>query len=371
MKRNGLLAGALLCLLAAVILEIPFRSGEIKITPADFAGRTQTFSDSNDFMPHQGGSTSEIISITPEGVVFDFHLTDSIEWYYAGILYQPENPLDLTPYTHASITLNACSTYAMQFCLLTEEPHISDSVDAESWRHQVQVLNTSRGFTEHVLPLRNFYTPRWWTRKFTHDKQELSGTTFAQLKGIKIESGEGEMINRTHRITVKEIRFFTPVPLWVRLVQSSLAMTVCLLLFLRFGLTRKEILGQYTPVVMGNLFEKDLETITAYIGSHFTDASLSMGKVARECAMHEDKVGALLKRGYGQTFKQYLNKLRLTEAQRLLRSTDRPVQEIAFAVGYASISHFNRVFKHAFNGTPREFRSSRIFQPDHQDSPTS
>ncbi len=116
-------------------------------------------------------------------------------------------------------------------------------------------------------------------------------------------------------------------------------------------------LGKYKPIVLGNVFDEELDIITEYIGNHYSKSELSLGSMSEDCALQSDKITALIRQGYGQTFKQYLNRLRLTEAQRLLRSTDRQISEIAYAVGYNSVTHFNRVFKQFFSCTPREFRS--------------
>lgn len=45
----------------------------------------------------------------------------------------------------------------------------------------------------------------------------------------------------------------------------------------------------------------------------------------------------------------YLNKLRLTEAARLLAEKDTAsVSEIAYSVGYGSVSYFNKLFKEEY-----------------------
>jgi len=39
--------------------------------------------------------------------------------------------------------------------------------------------------------------------------------------------------------------------------------------------------------------------------------------------------------------------------------TDRYVSDIAYAVGYNSVPHFNRIFKSRFGNSPNEFRKSK------------
>jgi AraC-like DNA-binding protein len=58
-----------------------------------------------------------------------------------------------------------------------------------------------------------------------------------------------------------------------------------------------------------------------------------------------------------KTFTQYLQHLRINEAQKLLQETDMGISEIAFRVGFENLSYFNRSFKSITGKTPREFRA--------------
>lgn len=58
----------------------------------------------------------------------------------------------------------------------------------------------------------------------------------------------------------------------------------------------------------------------------------------------------------GFTFVEYLNSLRIREAQQLLRETHLNVSEIAERVGYESQTHFGRVFKRITGMSPLQFR---------------
>ncbi|MEC0270116.1 helix-turn-helix transcriptional regulator, partial [Paenibacillus anseongense] len=55
-------------------------------------------------------------------------------------------------------------------------------------------------------------------------------------------------------------------------------------------------------------------------------------------------------------FIDYLVRIRLEEAQRLLLMTDLPVQTIAERVGYVHVISFHRAFKNALGIPPGDFR---------------
>ena len=58
----------------------------------------------------------------------------------------------------------------------------------------------------------------------------------------------------------------------------------------------------------------------------------------------------------GMTFKEYLNRVRVEEAERLLTNTDYPIIDIAVACGYRDQSYFTTVFKKYTGLTPRQYR---------------
>jgi len=82
--------------------------------------------------------------------------------------------------------------------------------------------------------------------------------------------------------------------------------------------------------------------------------------VVVETGANRNKINDILKAELGFTFSGYLNKLRLTEAARLLSEKGKAtVGEIAYSVGYSNVSYFNKLFKEEYGCTPKSFRSLR------------
>lgn len=359
MKRNTPFLIAALFLLTAVALQITFSFNRLEINPITFDGDLVVYSDSSKASANGGNSTVELDSVTEEGVFYRYQLNKQFSYYYAGLQFIPnKKPLDLTKYSHVKIDINCERSSSVRFFILTHEPDHSLPKDITTWRHFREVIPLKRdGSSSYTLQLDKFHTPQWWFETYNTSEPLLLQNPMEQVLAFKFESGEGEPTGINESVQIKGLRFFTPVPSAVRSVQTALIILTILILAFRFGIMKRVQLGKYKPVVLGNLFDEDLEKISDYIGESYPNSELSLNMVAAECGMHPEKVTALIRQGYGQTFKQYLNRLRLTEAQRLLRSTDRQISEIAFAVGYNSVSHFNRVFKQFFSCTPREYRS--------------
>jgi AraC-like DNA-binding protein len=63
----------------------------------------------------------------------------------------------------------------------------------------------------------------------------------------------------------------------------------------------------------------------------------------------------------GQTFSEFLIEQRLTQAHRMLtdsRFAARAISAIAFEVGFANLSYFNRCFRRRYGASPSAIREA-------------
>ena len=65
----------------------------------------------------------------------------------------------------------------------------------------------------------------------------------------------------------------------------------------------------------------------------------------------------------GSGFIEYLNDYRLTMAERLLRSSDLSVLEVAEQSGFDNLSYFNRIFKKKYGNSPGKYRGTLTGSP--------
>ena len=116
-------------------------------------------------------------------------------------------------------------------------------------------------------------------------------------------------------------------------------------------------LEAYRQLTLEPYKDKEKASVLRYIASAYTDPKLDLEAVVEGTGANRYKINEVLKSDLGMTFTAYLNKLRLTEASRLLaEKSSAAVSEIAYSVGYANISYFNRLFKEEFGCTPKAFR---------------
>ena len=102
-----------------------------------------------------------------------------------------------------------------------------------------------------------------------------------------------------------------------------------------------------------------LKKLFDHINAHSAD-KLSLGAAARLVGMSPPRFMKTFKHVAGMTLVAYLNHVRLGQAARLLRETNRTIAEIADAVGFSDQSYFDKRFKRAFGRTPKEFRAESL-----------
>ncbi|WP_338763274.1 helix-turn-helix transcriptional regulator [Massilia sp. METH4] len=103
--------------------------------------------------------------------------------------------------------------------------------------------------------------------------------------------------------------------------------------------------------------EKEKSALLKLLATRYADSELDLETVVSQTGINRNKVNEILKAEMGYTFTGYLNKLRLTEAARLLvENGSASIAEIAYSVGYKNSSYFNKLFKEEYQCTPKAFR---------------
>lgn len=84
---------------------------------------------------------------------------------------------------------------------------------------------------------------------------------------------------------------------------------------------------------------------------------ISLREVARKVNTSSYYLCKQFKKSTGLSYTEYVSRIRIHKAKRLLKSPEVRVSEVAFQVGFQSLTHFNRVFKKFTGHSPTEFRS--------------
>ncbi|MDR7253285.1 AraC-like DNA-binding protein [Nocardioides sp. BE266] len=84
---------------------------------------------------------------------------------------------------------------------------------------------------------------------------------------------------------------------------------------------------------------------------------LDVPHLAAIAHLSASQFGRVFKSVYGETPHRYLQRRRVERAMTLLRQTDRPVTDVAWDVGFASLGTFSRTFSNVVGCSPTEFRA--------------
>ena len=87
---------------------------------------------------------------------------------------------------------------------------------------------------------------------------------------------------------------------------------------------------------------------------------LSLGQVARAVNTSTFYFCKMFKKATGLNFTEYLSRVRVEKAKNLLLNPNLRVSEIAFEVGFQSLTHFNRVFKKVTGLSPSVYRARLV-----------
>lgn len=132
------------------------------------------------------------------------------------------------------------------------------------------------------------------------------------------------------------------MPLWQKMELRG----AILMLFSRF--LRKAVLHMWTS-------DDRMKRVQEHIHSHICH-NIDVEELADVACVTKPYLIRLFKREFGTSPVQYINKKKVERAQLLLYTTDMPVKEVAYQLGFSDHSYFIRMFRKQTDITPQEYR---------------
>ncbi|WP_373218910.1 AraC family transcriptional regulator [Ruminococcus sp. 5_1_39BFAA] len=99
----------------------------------------------------------------------------------------------------------------------------------------------------------------------------------------------------------------------------------------------------------------EISQVKSFLDEHYKE-KLSLESVASQFFIDKHYLARLFKEHYGVTLVTYLQQVRITHAKRMLRFTDKSIEEIGLECGIGELNYFSRVFKKLEGVSPSEFR---------------
>lgn len=129
--------------------------------------------------------------------------------------------------------------------------------------------------------------------------------------------------------------------------------TKILLLQLLITINRCSITS--TNIPKSNDKNENIFRIVRYLNSNYAN-KISLKGLCEEFFMSESHLSRSFKKVTGFNLISYINIIRIKESQELLITSNKNITEIAYRVGFDSITHFERVFKSIASISPLEYR---------------
>ena len=101
--------------------------------------------------------------------------------------------------------------------------------------------------------------------------------------------------------------------------------------------------------------DERLTAMLNYIQNNYQTVTLE--SVAEQFHLSEPYVSKYIKDKSGKTFGEHVAHIRMKRAKTLLKNGNMTVENIAYAIGYQNVEHFNRTFKKNFDMTPIQYRN--------------
>lgn len=99
-----------------------------------------------------------------------------------------------------------------------------------------------------------------------------------------------------------------------------------------------------------------MDNIIDYVNQNFT--SCDERELAKRYKVSYSYFSRTFKQMMNMSFKEYINYLRINEAQRLLLTTGKSITDISMEMGFSSPSHFINVFRRHMGRAPKQYRKN-------------
>ncbi len=362
LKKKLLLVLPLLFCIPAIVGYV---NKDLVVFPGIHGDRLAAYSDSSINGKNKGKSYVKELGIDSVSIHAVFHRVSAIEYPYAG--FQINKPVgtqfvNITPYKHLVLSATSYNSKGLQITLRTFAPAITKYGREDTYRPNMRDLYLLPGTNTYSLSLESFNTESWWFSENKLTESQVGDIDYSRLIDMQIESEDISPGDIDEQIRIYAIRFEKDNTLLYGITIALVFLYYAGFCFYATMIKRIKtpLAIPYEKLNMVNYNDEYLRKIVDCIAKDYTDKGLTITKISEKTGISSSKIAQVIQLSFNLSFKQYLNTIRLSEAQRLFRETDRQISEISYSVGYQNITHFYRVFKQVYKISPSEFRKKAL-----------
>ncbi|WP_391563827.1 helix-turn-helix transcriptional regulator [Paenibacillus cremeus] len=132
---------------------------------------------------------------------------------------------------------------------------------------------------------------------------------------------------------------------YVRLLLSQLLLRI----------HRQSLQGNHEPERYAHPMHKKITEIATFLNDHYQD-DVTLEQISKQFYISPSYLSRVFKKITGFHFREYLQIVRVKEAQKQLRETKDKIVTIAEQTGFGHVSHFNTTFKKIVGVSPLRYR---------------
>lgn len=329
----------------------------------------QTTSDSE-----YGGSSVIRVHEATHSIDYSFTASSSVAHSFASIgmfFYSEESALvDLSQYGVIRFNARCSPRNVLSFTVHTFDKKLTVPGDSSSYRIPTAFFACEESWTPIEIDLKHLEIPEWWLylkniplSDRSYDLSQAANFSFGisgqSPKDVhsSVKIADLELIGRDWRFAY--VFGFLAGVIWVAygiwfFKQHGRALVADL----QEKMQKDRPLIAYQQLSVEPHKDKEKSAVLRFMATEYANPDISLDTAIHAIGINRAKMNSILKDEIGLTFSAYLNKLRLTEAARLLaEKPEANVAEIAFSVGYNNVSYFNKLFKNEYGCSPKTFKS--------------
>jgi AraC-like DNA-binding protein len=277
--------------------------------------------------------------------------------------------LDWSRFDKISFEARCFPANTIRIAIATFDDKLSKPGDLLTYRVPAAFINCNQDGGRTVLDLDHLTVPEWWLGMHKLAPSDM-GYSLAKVAQLEVGTSNKSQVATPSRVEIAQIELHERKYGYLYFLAAFLVLAwsgfgfwffrqyaAALANDLHARMQKDLPLVAYQQLALEPHREKEKTAILKLLATRYADSELDLETVVSETGVNRNKVNDILKAEMGYTFTGYLNKLRLTEASRLLvENANASIAEIAYSVGYKNSSYFNKLFKEEYQCTPKAFR---------------
>lgn len=314
---------------------------------------------------------SEILDVidTEDTVCIRYILREGYEFPYAGIAVELHSGEDVSlAWSRVlEVQIKSRRKTSLRVNILTSaDAGLSEHVGVKTdvvFFYYTAWIDVDTDYRTIRIPAHKFQVPEWWLTRYKMKRSSVPPISANEITKVEFLACNLDYLNTPLQFTVKHIGVKNNFRLYIYLLAALLVISIILAFVVyEIGISRRktkeatDVIRIHKNLDLGNEQEREAAKVLKYLSKNYNAPYLSVQDVADELDISVYRVPKIVNSYTQLSFKKYINMLRIEEAKSQLINTNSKIIDIAYAVGYNSIAHFNKQFKLHESVSPTEYR---------------